>query len=425
MRGYRPLYYSAAAVILAAACAVPPVVAAVTYPEPIQLSVPEPSGPHDIGQVDLHLVDESRDHPWAPDTGQREIMATVWYPAKDNAGGEDRAPYLSEAMADYIAGATLEQAGLPRDSVDLLGATTHAVSGADAAGEPESLPVVLYSPGFEQSRHLATAQVEELASHGYVVAAIDHPYETDAVEFPDGRVLRGRAPLDDQTHTEIGRAAVPARIADAELVLDALTGISNGDNPDVSDATLPNDLGEALDLSTVGMFGHSMGGFTAAELMVGDERVDAGIDLDGSVAYHVGDEVWAEATTRGVDRPFMIMAGGMSGGAVEHPHTSEHSHDYERFRELSGETMELYLPEAEHMSFMDAQWLLPQIDAGLRPDNNEWEAMEASIGTIAPERSVAAQRAHITAFFDVYLRGEEQPLLDGPSEEYPEVEFID
>ena len=49
-------------------------------------------------------------------------------------------------------------------------------------------PLVVLSPGFTSPRSTLTALAEDLASHGYVVAGIDHTYESHATAFPDGRV---------------------------------------------------------------------------------------------------------------------------------------------------------------------------------------------------------------------------------------------
>jgi predicted dienelactone hydrolase len=63
-----------------------------------------------------------------------------------------------------------------------------AVSDATPAGHQRGLPLVVLSPGFTSSRSTLTALAEDLASHGYVVAGIDHTYESYATAFPDGRV---------------------------------------------------------------------------------------------------------------------------------------------------------------------------------------------------------------------------------------------
>lgn len=421
-----------AATVLAAAFAIPsPAVAATTAtdatgtaiaPEPFTPSMPEPTGRYDVGQVDLHLVDEDREDPWADDGRPRELMTTVWYPARPRGG--EPAPYLSTAMADWYT-SELERLEIARDAVDLAGIASPGRAGAPATGRPSSVPVLLYSPGHTRSRQEATAVVAELASQGYAVVTVDHPHEAEVVEFPDGRVVGSRLPWDEWSGTEIRRAAVGTRVADLSFVLDSLADLSARENPDAADRRLPARLATVLDVSRVGAFGHSLGGFTAAEAMLVDERVDAGVDLDGSIAYHVGDEEWADVTTAGLDRPFLLMGAG--NPSRDAPHNSRHAPDWRMFRDAStGDSLELFLPEGAHFGYSDYQWLVPQVDAALRPDSAVWEeAVVGSVGTIDPERSLAAQRAYVTAFFEEYLRGEEQPLLDGPSDAYPDVEFID
>ncbi|MDA0563691.1 alpha/beta hydrolase [Streptomonospora sp. S1-112] len=420
----RALAYTAAAAVLAACCALPSVVSAVADPDPVRLRPPAPTGPYAVGQVDLHLVDPTRGHPWVEGSERRELMATVWYPAAEGADG-DPAPYASPAAAGRLAD-ELEQVGLARDAVDFAGARAGAVVGAPVAAEAGRLPVLVYSHGFRQTRYQAAAQLADLASRGFAVVALDHPYESAAVEFPDGRIVRDTAAGSDP---ETMREAIAVRVADTRLALDAVAELAAGRNPDAGAGddgrTLPRGLGAALDPAHTGVFGHSAGGITAAETMLVDDRVDAAANLDGSMAYHVGNEDWTRATLAGAPRPFLLMGGG-SSGREGLPHTSEHAPDWSRFRAAStGEFTEVYLAEAEHMSFTDHQWVLARIEERLHPDSPAWETTRTeSVGTIDAERSVAAQRAYLAAFFTEHLRGEEQPLLDGPSPEYPEAELI-
>jgi hypothetical protein len=76
--------------------------------------------------------------------------------------------------------------GVPPDALSKV--ETSAVSDAAPAGQQRGLPLVVLSPGFTGSRNTLTALAEDLASHGYVVAGIDHTYESFATAFPDGRV---------------------------------------------------------------------------------------------------------------------------------------------------------------------------------------------------------------------------------------------
>ncbi|MFD6950674.1 acetylhydrolase [Nocardiopsis sp. TSRI0078] len=424
VRRKRALAYGSAVLVLAATFSIPTVVTAVTDPGGLVLTPPEPTGPHAVGRTELHLVDPDRGHPWVEEAASRDVMVSVWYPAgeEDGDGTEpEPAPYITPSVADVLM-SQLEQGGLHRDTVDFAASRANALQDAAVSGAGP-FPVVLYSPGFREPRFLNTSNIEELVSHGYVVAAMDHPYETLAVDMPDGRVLRTNAPSYD---ADTARETIAVRRADTRLVLDGLTELAEGASPDASDQESPAGLGEALDLNAVGMFGHSAGGFTAAEAMLVDDRIDAGINMDGSIGYHSGDEVWADANLRGTDRPFALLTAGVSGSGRE-PHHSGHDKGYRMFVEASSApVLEVYMADGEHMGYTDQQWILPAIEEFHHPGGRAWDDLVAgAIGTVDPEGSVRAQRAHITAFFDAHLRGEDAPVLEGPSSDLPEVEFID
>ena len=74
-----------------------------------------------------------------------------------------------------------------------------------------------------------------------------------------------------------------ARIADTRFVLNELAALNSGASPDARHRPLPAGLAGTLDLTRVGMFGHSLGGATSAEAMAADRRILAGLDLDGSI----------------------------------------------------------------------------------------------------------------------------------------------
>ena len=108
-------------------------------------------------------------------------MVSLWYPATPG-----RAAGLVHDASGVRAfpGDRASQACRPRAEHG----PDQAVSDAPPAGRQRSLPLVVLSPGFIQPRSVLTALAEDLASHSYVVAGIDHTYESVATAFPDGRV---------------------------------------------------------------------------------------------------------------------------------------------------------------------------------------------------------------------------------------------
>lgn len=52
--------------------------------------LPRPTGPHPVGRSTLHLVDRDRPDPWVPSAGPRQLMVSMYYPARPGTGGPPR-----------------------------------------------------------------------------------------------------------------------------------------------------------------------------------------------------------------------------------------------------------------------------------------------------------------------------------------------
>ncbi|MFI5496328.1 alpha/beta hydrolase family protein [Actinoplanes sp. NPDC051859] len=354
----------------------------------IRLTLPRPTGPERIGTVSLHLVDWSRTDPWVLAVKARELIVQIWYPAR-SVHGHPRADWVSPGVAALVN---------PPGSGFAL-PTTHGHLGAPAA--PGRRPVVLYSPGYGGLRTGSTALVEDLVSHGLVVVTIDHTHDAQFVEFPDGRIAtHAIPPLADDEAAALDRV-LNVRVADTRFVLDKLTAVSRGRNPDASGRALPRGLARALDLSRVGMFGASFGGATSAETMLADRRVKAGLNLDGSF--------FGRVLVTGLDRPLLMMSSDTGDPADT---TWE-----QMWSRLRGPRYWIQLKNAGHLSFTDSQVLLPQVGTPAQDS-------EPLIGSIDGERSIAVQRPYVRAFFDKHLRHRGGRLLAGPSARYPEMRFL-
>jgi len=356
--------------------------------------LPEPTGPYPAGTASLWLTDTSRPDPWVSGVNARELMVSLWYPAVPSDGR--RARYMTPAESELH----LTSRGVTGVPPDALSTTrTNAVSDARPAGRQHSLPLVVLSPGFTNSRSTLTALAEDLASHGYAVAGIDHTYESHATAFPDGRVttcLAREAPRRDRKEE-----VAAGRAADVRFVLDELTG----SHPAWPGAGL-------IDPSAMAMAGHSAGGAATIAAMLADPRIRAGIDMDGATAAPIPDE--------GLARPFLFLGKQSnytpgSGGAVttlrdwklRRGAVSTWERDWEL---LTGWKRWLVVAGAVHASFTDLALLADQV------------GIDIGAG-LSGARSLAITRAYVRAFFDQHLRGRPQALLDRPSPRYPEVTF--
>ncbi|MBF4999484.1 hypothetical protein IRT45_20250 [Nocardia sp. BSTN01] len=370
-RGLRQQFAAVAAATMASTV---PVGAAQAAPSerPVVVTLPAPTGNYPVGVSDWYLDDADRADPWT--SGRRELMVQIWYPAADGSTGptaEWMPPGGREEQAEYLT-----ELGVPSGSWTL--AHSHSLRDAPARADGKPFPVLLNSPGMDDTTGWSTAQAEDLASHGYIVVAINHTHEAFAVQFPDGRTEHTRVPLDSPQHI-LPDVLLPTRVADTRFVLDRLAAVAR----QPGHTELPQHLAEDLDLSKVGMFGHSLGGSTTAQAMHDDTRIRAGVDLDGPILGSVAAD--------GLDRPLLMLASDTSpwfGNPGWEP----------RWETNTGMKIPLRIAGTRHMSLCDQQIILPQLSA---PGLLEPAEKARAVGTIDASRSLDLQRATLLAYFDI------------------------
>ncbi len=375
----------------------------------IGINFPQLTGKYSVGRASYDLTDPSRKEIFGSDPkAAREIMVTVYYPAVPPAGAKP-AGYASGKMADLLA----SQVHLPALAFQLI--HSHAYENVPVAAG--SFPVVLFSPGIGTPPLEYTSEVEDLASHGYIVAEIYHTYSVPVTVFADGRVatindvgFRSEIEPDgtsqaqiDQDRNRIGSVWV----ADARFTLDRLTKL-NGSDPL---------LRGHLDLSEVGMYGHSFGGATTAQMLETDKRFKAGINMDGTA--------FTMADSAKITQPFMWMASDYSQvtdsqlKAINmtrnefNAKMSAKNDPREAFLRSLPSGYLFVLKGSTHNSYITDEGLLGAIVPG----------MSDPLATIDPTRAVMDIDRYVVAFFDQSLKHQASRLLNGDSVEYPDVKL--
>ncbi|MBF9069486.1 alpha/beta hydrolase [Streptacidiphilus fuscans] len=359
------------------------------------LDLPAPTGRHRVGQQPVYLVDPSRPDPWEADYPVRELMLTVFYPARDVAGSVP-APQLPK-LAASLFGRVMQFSPLqlPAAGVDWGSTLSHSDLGAPAL--PGRWPVLVYSPGGGDPRGLGTCLAEELASHGAVVVTVDHPGDAAVVEFPgvtafrSGRVrttvLRG----DPRDQPSLFRTMIDARIADLHFVLAQLGR--------ASELPLPEGLADSLDLRRVGVYGHSAGGSAVTEVLFENREVRAGINLEGYLDYPPalpgGTPEAFPVAASGVDRPLFLL--GSSGFDRE----QELDRSWAEVARNSGRWVRsARIADANHWVFTDCAAVIPQLQiAGLMTAAQR----DALVGAVDPAVSVPEVRRAVRQFFARHL----------------------
>lgn len=238
-----------------------------------EATLPAPTGPHKIGRTSFHWKDSARAEleTSAPDD-KRELLVHLFYPVDAKATG---------AQAVYVPDAE-GMRGLWNDAqlARITALRTHSFENAPLPRGKARYPIVLFSPGGGMKALTYHMLLEDLASHGWVVVALDPPYNTRALRLPDGRVLGNLPPAErgwpQPRNPEENQRFYKERIVhwarDISFVIDQLAALDKG----------KGQFAQRLDLQRgVGVFGHSRGGQAAATVRILDRRVRGGINIDG------------------------------------------------------------------------------------------------------------------------------------------------
>ncbi|MEV8328521.1 hypothetical protein [Kitasatospora sp. NPDC056731] len=336
---------------------------------------PTPSGDFAVGTRVVQWTDPHRPETFTADPDDRRtVVVQLWYPAQKSPAGAQRAQYLgrTEHEARTVSDALARQVGLPGFLVDgVPRAHTHAVFDAPVDGGRGRFPVVLFSPGSGGVRTQNTAWAEELASHGYVVAALDHPYDSAAVVLSDGRTITTETTStgDPDQDEKLAADWTAIRAADLGFVLTQLDGLDRGETADP--------LSGHLDTGRAAVAGHSMGGAAALQAARQDRRFGAVIDLDG---YPHGP---ASPT---LDQPTLALTQAVTPATDPRylPRLTE------ALKSSTATSYRLTIPGAAHLTFMDGPLYLPPVPS-----------IVGSLGRAESPRVVAAATL---AFLDATLR---------------------
>ena len=381
---------------------------------------PLPTGRYAIGTVTYHWVDIHRPDIFSVDPkALRELMVQVWYPARPDPSAP-HAPYLADA--DEVTAAFARVQHVPRFLfASLQHVTTNAVSSAPFANDLPNFPVVIFLEGATGFRQMNTYQIEELVSHGYIVAAIDQPGAAATVVFPDGHQEAGLTV--SQFHAMVGSSYLPGVTAprlngnvlqdnsivpylakDVSFSLDEFAVLNRNDPKGI--------LTGKMDMQHVGAFGISLGGIVAGESCLREARIKACLAMDAPMSTDVVEAGLSKPTmwiTR--DAASMRLERDRSGGWPETEIQAHQTSMRAVYNRLPGAGYFVSVPGMFHSNFTDIPYWSPILSqAGIT-------------GPIDRERAHAIVNAYSVAFFDRHLKGRSVPLLAGTSSQYAEATF--
>lgn len=346
-----------------------------------QVQLPALTGRLGVSRGARHTVYEpNRDELDTPAMGdKRSISVEVWFPT-DVCGTGPSPDVFSDAEATAM--------GIVFTDPWWRSAVSHTTAGAPFVQDGQRHPVLLFSPGYNASPRTYTLLLEQLVSHGYVVAVISHTFWAPLTFFGANGVPGFHSP-----------GGLTFEIADEESEVWLHDGIAALDALAEWDANDPEgQLTGRLDLERVGALGHSFGGAMALNVLATDARLKAGANLDGSQFGR-----YRDAGFPALQRPSLIFYSARANDpTLEAVHSA-----------ATGPAWALKLAESGHLTFSDYALIGTQLGGTFAP---------AYFGTINPARANAAITTWVVGFFDRALKGEAVPLLDGASADWPEVE---
>lgn len=263
--------------------------------------LPVPSGDYLIGTESFVIEDDSRLELYTDDASDyRKIKVQIWYPAQSTYGYE-QAPWLEDGVV--VARALSKDFGLPTFALDhTVDIMSNSYLEAPISNALDDYPVIILSHGWRGFRDIHTDYAEELASLGYIVVGIDHTYGSVATVFSDDDIAYlNRGALPDRETTpdflDYANQLVSTYAADVTTTLNYLEEINDS-----------NDLSRfsgKLDLTHVGLLGHSTGGGGDVTAALNDDRIDAVMGLDAWVEPIAESEI-----NKGLTVPSLFLRSG-------------------------------------------------------------------------------------------------------------------
>ena len=285
--------------------------------------LPKPTGEYFVGTENLFFTDSTRKEKLTLKWGdKRSLQVKVWYPSDVKGAMENM--YLK----DYSATTLWKNYKIFNDDKlffdSLKKYPTFSFENIPVSKKKEQFPVIIFSPGYYFGLDdFYTAQMENLASHGYIVVSITHPYDQVIANTAEGKVLKikkyriTKAYLQwkmvefmhkknpDTTNArqtnrilrsylrgmKIFDKSLRLWVKDAQFILDTLAKINT--------LSVNDRLYGKMDFSRVGTLGQSVGGAVSGQLCYVDNRIKAGINLD---CFQFGDLYKHE-----MKKPFMLL----------------------------------------------------------------------------------------------------------------------
>ncbi|HET7361297.1 MAG TPA: alpha/beta hydrolase [Salinimicrobium sp.] len=312
-------------------------------------SLPQPTGKFATGTIKFEIIDENRESLFDK-TKNRTIIGQVWYPSNFTSGAT--ANYLDPAVVDYMV--SIGYFGLDSTTIENFNTVkTNSILNSPIREKATKLPVIFFVHGLGVSKNFYTTYYEEMASQGYFVIALDHPFG-GVTATQNKRILSYKQDTLINSSPEILMTRIDQWSKDIKFIYEKLKNPSSEEFQSWSNF---------IDLEKIAVVGHSLGGNVALGIKKYIPEVDAAINMDGGSYENVKDGLMLPSM---IIRSFPVYS---DEELAEKGRTREEwdqmgkkidSLHYSLFE--NSKTEEIYYVKIEgtgHMSFSDAPYVSP------------------------------------------------------------------
>ncbi|MGB0495204.1 MAG: alpha/beta hydrolase family protein [Kangiellaceae bacterium] len=341
-----------------------------------QFHYPQFSGKYQVASMEVTLTDHSRVETLSSTqesnnlSEPRRFNLRFYYPSAQvglqnseikpnfNLDLSEKLPVISETAWANLIGPQIRNGKMLRFS-NYRNAFWNIKLNQKVSEDNSDFPIVIFSHGYGYSPEAYSALSAELASHGYIVASLNHTFGANPTELVK---KKNQIKWAKKLPTENMGEYLPIWSDDQIFVIEELNKLN-------SDDTSP--FYQRLNLSQLGVFGHSYGGAAAYLTAARDPRVKAFMNLDGTLF---------QAGNFDVYQPFAYL---LSKNHLPFIQTSK----------LNSDAFLIKLKQFEHASFTDHilwwQWDFDNENLGL--------------GDVNGVQAVEQTSYLVRSFFDAYL----------------------
>ena len=316
----------------------------------------EPTGPYKVLEADAILIDRSRLEPFENDGSYREVPVYIFYPE----------------------------------------------------GVSEKMPLVIFSHGAFGFYQNNASMILELASHGYVVASIEHPYHAIFTHDSSGKtIIADRKFLNDSMTIGTSEASeaevfevtsqwMELRTADMNFAIDSFKeGDTDSWHIDTKQKDAVSKAVSLIDTTKIGLIGHSMGGATAVTCGRRSD-ISAVADIDGTM---LGENTGIDGNTVIINEepyttPLLDLQNQNHHDEAEQALKTGEPYSNNVIVQNAAISYRTYFAGSGHMDFSDLPLFAPPI------------AKMLGTGDVNNEEMLKTLNGLVLEFFDCYLKGE-------------------